>query len=306
MRKKNLITPVFVLLTGINLLFFIFRNSFQYEKQASLSSLYSSCDQDCFNKWAQYIHDYPDSEFNHAKIISDSITASSKDVKEKLLALGSFLVRHFHSRLGRPSPSLLRASPLAQFRLLSASDTSQLWCGNFAEMFSFFCWSQGIVCRNVEIMNPGDRHVVNECYVEGNWVMVDLTSNFLFMVDEKDQPLGLAAFIDRIKNREPITIYTSNRDAVNTVLKYQLPYYYKSPWPYFSGQHPLMYYYRVNNEKIYSTTAKIFRYFLPVSWYEINGGKKHSNLPFYLKEVFSFLWVISFFVFLISRAKFKI
>src|SRR5207302_7834209 len=112
---------------------------------------------------------YSDSEFRQAKIISDYITASSKDVKEKLMALGSFLVDHFHSRLGKPSPSLLRASPLTQFRSLSASDTSQLWCGNFAEIFSFFCWSQGIVCRNIEIMNPGDRHVVNECYVNRSW-----------------------------------------------------------------------------------------------------------------------------------------
>jgi hypothetical protein len=288
MRRKLIL--LFLLLTLANLFIFFFRDDFQYQPYASPASLYAPCDDQCMEKWNQYVIDFPKEELAAAKEISDSIVSGKLNTAEKILALGSFIYDRFNGQMGRPSAELLRSSPLTQFKMLSSSDSVKLWCGNFAEMFSWFCWSQGIVCRNIEVMNPGDHHVLNECYLPeaGRWMMVDLTNNLL-MTESNQRQLNLYEFMNALKKGEGLMgVRSSGGSLRHQVIDTSESYIQK----FYQEDHPYFYYHRVDNQKIYRTGSKLVRYFLPISWYDILELKKQSNLPFYLKEVFSLLWLI--------------
>ncbi|MGZ5287838.1 MAG: hypothetical protein ACXWB9_11655, partial [Flavisolibacter sp.] len=75
---------------------------------------------------------------------------------------------------------------------------------------------------------------------------------------------------------------------------------------YYQDKLPLYYHYRINNEAVYTFKEKSRRYLLPVSWYEIFDVNAGNNYLFQIKRVLFVLWLLSFFVFLISLAKFRI
>jgi hypothetical protein len=305
MQRKRSIKIIFLLLTVVNLVIFYFRDHFQYQPYKSEKDLYASCDADCENKWKKFVSDFPEEELEQGKKISDSVLSpSSANTKEKLLRLSGFLFLKFRNQLGEPTEELLVSSPYNQYKKLAADSSTQLWCGNLAQMFAWMCWSQGIVCRVVEIMKPGDRHVVNECYLPETkqWVLVDITNGQL-LVSKDEKFLNLLSFKKTLKTENPEIIFHPGQKFTDSnllspssayILKYYLPDY------------PVYYYHSVDNKKAYSTNNKIKAYFLPVSWYEIWDPANKGNLAFYLKEVFIFLWLISFFVFMVSRTKFRI
>ena len=81
----------------------------------------------------------------------------------KIKAIGHHLYVKFHSQAGIPGDRMHRANPVEKYKLLTADTSQKLWCGTYAQMFSLFCFSQGILTRNVEIFKPADHHVLNEC-----------------------------------------------------------------------------------------------------------------------------------------------
>jgi hypothetical protein len=297
-RKK--IAVLFVILTLVNLLVFLFRDYFQYQPYAGMTSLYRRCDQSCMEKWRAFTEDYPSRDLTEAKQLMDSVLGN-RDAGSfaKTQKIARFLVLRFQKQLGTPSVALLKAAPLDQYKMLSASDTLQLWCGNFAQLFSFFCWSEGIACRSIEIMNPGDHHVLNECYLPetGRWMMVDLTNNLLFVRDKEQQLLNLVNFRQQVQHGLPVQ---SERAAGGTVIAgtggMPIPGYYLA-------DHPLYYYHRVNNQKTYAAKEKITRYLLPVSWYDIYDDQDQNNYLFYLKELLILLWIAAGFILLLKSTK---
>ena len=147
-RKK--IAVLFVILSLVNLLVFLFRDYFQYQPYAGLASLYRRCDQVCMEKWRAFTKDYPSRDLTEAKQLMDSVLANTDQATfAKTQKIARFLVLRFQKQLGTPSAALLRAPPLDQYKMLSASGSLQLWCGNFAQLYSFFCWSEGIACRSI-------------------------------------------------------------------------------------------------------------------------------------------------------------
>lgn len=297
-RKKT--AALFIILSLVNLLVFLFRDYFQYQPYASITSLYRRCDQVCMEKWAGFTEDYPSSDLTEAKQLMDSVLANTEPgTLAKSQKIARFLVLRFQNQLGTPSAALLRAPPLDQYKMLSASDSLQLWCGNFAQLFSFFCWSEGIACRNIEIMNPGDHHVLNECYLPetGRWVMVDLTNNLLFVRNKKNQLLDLVNFRHQVQNGLSVQV---ERAAGDTVIAgtggLAIPGYYLA-------DHSLYYYHRVDNAKIYAAKEKIARYLLPVSWYDIFDDQDRNNYLFYLKELLILLWITAGFILLLKSTK---
>lgn len=296
---------ILLLLTVLNLVFFIFRDSFQYQPYSGYKDLYGSCGKACENKWKKYREDYPAAELVEARRITDSVLAGKPtDEYSKALAIGRFLYERFYRQLGTPDAGLLSSTPLAQYKKLSSSDSSELWCGNFAQIFSYFCWSQGIICRNIEIMNPGDHHVLNEVYLpsEEKWMMADLTNNQLAVLDEKNSVLDLVSYRRAVQSRGSLFIIRSDKTGNE---KFQLRDYSSLPACY-RIDHPLFYYHRVDNKKVYSLGNKLVRYFLPVSWYDIFDDKGRSNVLFYTKGLLILLWLISFFVFIRTGTKFRI
>src|SRR5262245_50285323 len=141
--RKNHIAVVFVILSIINLAIFFYRDRFNFHKYGTYSSLYSSDTM----KWKKFIDDYPKQELDEAKKIVDSLHISSQSTPIKVQEIGRFLYNAFKKQLGKSSTQLVTASPLTQFKILRSSDSIELWCGNFAEMFAFFCWSEGVTSR---------------------------------------------------------------------------------------------------------------------------------------------------------------
>ncbi len=303
MRKRKLFLWIFLALTILNILVFFSRDRFRYQSYTDYSSLYAPCDRKCYDTWSGLAKDVPTDELLIAKKISDSFLIEHAGTYSRVLRIGNFLYNRFHNQLGSPGAALQGATPLQQFRLLSANDSLELWCNNFAQMFSMFCWSQDIVCRTIEVLNPGDHHVLNECYLPETkkWMVVDLTSNLL-SISIRGQ---LANFIDSRKAAKDgvnMEAMISAGDSINSKkvewTQGNIPVYYKDDLP-------LYFYHTVNLEKVYGWQNKIRSYLTPVSWYDIFREKGGNNLPFYLKQVLIVLWIASFFVFLGSRTKFR-
>jgi hypothetical protein len=299
MNRKRVIIIIFAALTVANLLVFFFRDHFQYTDFRSPDELYALCNKSCSESWARYLQDYPASELKAAKQFTDTLVqGAEKDTKEKVIRLSIFIYNAFHSRMGKPTEELLKASPYRQLKMLAETDSLQVWCGNLAEMFSFLCWSQNITCRTIEVMKEGDHHVLNECFLpdEGKWAVVDLTHNFI--LPEKDLvPVGFAALrgVDSIKGWRISgnLLYPEMIKDTGFLAGYYHPFY------------PAFYYFRINNQSVYTVSAKFRRYILPVSWYAVLDKHSETNFLFYLKDILLLFWLVSFFVLFTSRTKFR-
>ena len=171
-------------------------------------------------------------------------------------------------------------------------------------MFSWFCWSQGIICRNIEIMNPGDHHVLNECYLpeQKKWVVVDLTNNLLAL-ELDGNPVNLLDTRYAVKNRISLQAIRSSGD---TMVKTSLGPEERFFGAYYKKDIPLYFYHSMNYNKVQRTGYKLKSYLLPLSWYDIYLPEGGSNTGFYTRLLFIVLWIAAFFVFLGSRKKIKI
>jgi hypothetical protein len=285
MRSPKNHIAVLIILSIINVIIFFYRDKFTYHKYATYASLYSS---DTL-KWKKFINDYPEQELHEAKGIVDRLHISNQPTSIKVQEIGKFLYNAFQKQLGKSSTQLVSASPLTQYKILRSSDSIQLWCGNFAEMFTFFCWSEGIASRVIEIMNPGDHHVLNECYLPESqqWAITDLTNNHLLI--EKSNKIGYPNLISLHDSSDQILSSLQANDSSIVLQPFNPTFYNK----YFRPKNPIYYYYRTNNSEVYRLSEKIKRYFLPDTWYEEITPRQPDNWAFYAKQFFILLWLIS-------------
>lgn len=289
-QRKTLL--FFIILTLINGIILYYRDSFQYIPQASYKTLYQECNSNCQNKWRAFIKPYPEGELQEAKQISGAwINAEAPTTLAKVQRISNVIHKMFKDRNGVPSQSFLNLSPLQQYKTLHTNPNEKLWCGVYAQMVAYFCWSQQIPTRYIEIMNPGDHHVVNECYIPElkKWVLVDAMYKLAGIRDLQGNFLNLQEFRSFVK--EDGLIFAAN--AVNTdtvrILNKNEPFIKN----YYLPDNPFYYHYYTSNAYAYQPLQKVKRYFLPVSWYEIYNLQKKSNFPYVLKLVFFTLWLVS-------------
>ena len=91
------------------------------------------------NEWQQSYPYTTDVEITEAKkLLKDSLhikpTDSSIEIIEKISA---YILKYTNSVKGIPSDSMDLISPTKQFEL-AKSQKAQVWCGNFADIFSFY------------------------------------------------------------------------------------------------------------------------------------------------------------------------
>lgn len=304
--KRNILPILFLILFIANLLVFLFRDRFAYFPQGSYSSLYSSCDEHCINKWKEYFYDYPADNLPEAKKIADSaIRTDAKKTIDQILQLSAFLYSRFNNQLGRPTENLLAASPLDQYKMLCKDTSAELWCGNFANMFAYFCWTKDIPCRSIEIMNPGDHHVVNECYISqsNQWVMVDITTNQLLTWNANHQLLNVLDFKKALEDSSGLIVSRVSGNMIKNDTIKSKSYYIQS---FYKKENPLYYYYHINNNAVYKPSLKLRRYLLPVSWYTVIDEKKHNNVPFFIKQFLLGLMAASALLLLIVKIRQRI
>lgn len=165
-------------------------------------------------------------------------------------------------------------------------------------MLTFFGWSHNIVSRNVEIMRPGDHHVLNEFYLPElkKWVMVDLTNNIL-LVQKDGRLLNTQDFVQSLSQPETVMVLTGD-SMVNPLIKI-------ANWPqirqYYQEKFPFQYYHVTYPDAVYSPNAKVRRYFLPDSWYEIFTPSSKVAVLFYVKLIFVAIWVVLGSLILVKR-----
>lgn len=281
---RNRATILFSAITIINLAIFFCRDKFTYHKYATRSSLYST---DTL-RWKKFIDDYSKQELIEAKIILDSLLdIENKSTSSKILEIGKLLYERFHKQLGKPSPLVSAATPLNQFKILDTSHSERLWCGNFAAIFVFFCWSEGIPCRFIEIINPGNHHVLSECYLSESkeWVLTDITTNHLLLFNRNRNK-----FENLLNVRDTLidSLQSLQMEQGEIVTRPFMPGFYDK---YFGRGNPIYYYYRINNFEVYKSGEKIKRYFLPITWYEEVNRTVSGNFLFYVKQFLILLWL---------------
>lgn len=122
------------------------------------------------------------------RYLGDSMHVAATDSTEiKALKIAQFLLWVTKGRIGIPSDSLIKFKPIQQLEYIRSGD-SQLWCGNYAFLFSFFSSHAGIKGRIVGCGSTlGDInmgvHVFNEVFLPewNRWAYIDLTEGNIFV-----------------------------------------------------------------------------------------------------------------------------
>jgi hypothetical protein len=295
MERSSTIILIFILLTVCNILIFIFRNTFHYQPYRSYNELYLNC-KDCPQKWGQdYAAPTKKKEVYVATQISNSFIPDTASDFEK----GVLIVDHIFSNLGhlsgRPSNDFLELSAMDQYLFSIKGGKDELWCGIYTGIASLFAASQGLTYRNIEIKIGNQSHMVWEVYLKNlkKWFLSDPTFGLLAVTDEYHNLLDLQTFKQKV----------AGRDKVFALKKVQDKYQYipiNKEEPYIQQYYPLyksldFYYYHTSLQKAYSSSEKLKRYVLPVTWYEIYSGQDKLNLFFCIKITFLFFWLVSIF-----------
>lgn len=293
-RKLPLI--VLGLLSVINAVFMLRRQSTDDEPRRSEAALYNSPGLE----WNRYFTDFPKTGQQQTIRFTDSLLQGHDTSRfNKIRLIGSFLYQEFAPQLGKPSGQEDYSDPWEMFSYYRADRSRKLWCGHLSMMFTYFCLAQGIETRMIELMKEGDHHVVNECYLpaSGNWVLVDLTYDQLF-VSHDDHLLGLAAF-RRMQGRSDVLLNVQVTAGGNRQLRMDTGYVRN----YYAADIPAYYYKTVNPAVVYSTTAKIKRYLWPDPWYFVLSERPAVVFPFYLRLGLLAAWLVSFLWVLFSLIK---
>jgi hypothetical protein len=288
MVNKKISVTLFLIFTLANILIYLNRDYFLYQPFVDYNSLYKGKNSSP-SKWNSFTSKYSESEKIETKRLTDSIIGREKNTIIKAFILANYLHNRFKNQIGKPSYELSGLSPIGQYKLLCSNANEKLWCGTFAEMFSYFCFIQHIPCRYIEIMQPGDHHVVNECYIPetNEWVMMDLTFNMLLIKSNVGTYLNVVSFKNKIKESA----------SGESLFKNQTNLSRNSILHYYNNNYPLYYYNTIEINKVYSFGSKLVRYFLPISWYKIYIDHGKNNILFYSKVAIFLIWLFSCFTF---------
>ncbi|MBB1282930.1 transglutaminase domain-containing protein [Flavisolibacter sp. BT320] len=279
---------LFLFVSILNLVVFVFRDFFQYVPYTTYNSLYDPCDEDCKKSWEGPGARYSQSELAAGRKILDSVVRKLDPTATKASAIASFLYKRFSSQIGSPSTFIQTAEPLQQYLSLRDDKNQKLWCGNFGTMFFFFCRVENIPCRTIEIINKGQNHIVNEFYDEnsGTWVFTDAMNNLCLLKNSSGKYLNLIDFIKAFDSAAQ-NPYSQMGSGWSSLLSEN--HIYRT---YYSLQSILYYYHDFDKEAVYSLSEKLKRYFLPVSWYKVYSKRDKVSFLFFCKSALFLSWIV--------------
>lgn len=291
-KYKQLIIALF-LLTVFNILIYVNRDNFQYKPYSTYNQLYTNCiDTKCLNKWKASQVQFSKTDLSGAFSISKQRGGikENDNTHTKLQKIFLLLYVQFYDQLSRPTPEFSSKSALEKYFALQ-NNHEQLWCGNFGEMFLLFCTANNITCRYIEIFKPSDHHVVNECFVPetNRWILIDLTTN-VFGINKNEQSFGLMDIQQKMVPQNFQIGYSDSNSRIQYDASGKRLTALKS---YINSADQFYYYYNIDLKKVYTTTDKIKRYFLPSSWYELFSTVRTGNTLFFLKLLVFSLWCIN-------------
>jgi hypothetical protein len=149
--------------------------------------------------WAMRFEQFNDPE-HHAeadRYLSDSMGVTPTDrSQERVIKIARYILQVVRGMDGVPVDSLSALSPVRQLQCVQAGQ-SQLWCGNYAAIFSYFATRAGVPvrlvsCGDFEYTISRGTHVFNEVFIQelNKWCYVDLLAKTVF-VQKGQQPLNV-------------------------------------------------------------------------------------------------------------------
>jgi hypothetical protein len=273
--KRKSIWFAFIILAILNLLVFVGRRNFEFKPFVAYPELYGYCDTGCRQQWGRYLGDYPDHDKQLAGKILDSVLKDEPGTAGKIRRISDLLLGQFSDQKGVPGNYLQSLDPVDQYTALQQDTSQKIWCGNWSNMFAFFSSCAGITTRIIEIMKPGDHHVMNECYLpeDSTWALVDLTNGIVLPKNAGGRYFTLVDWIRKFEN-------PGGADS--------------SLAAYYNSSYQLYYYYRYKLAEVYSFSARAKRYLYPDPWYaivDLRQKTRPGNFRFYLKISLFYLWM---------------
>jgi hypothetical protein len=231
----------------------------------------------------------------------------SENSISKIQKIGSYIYRKIHQQLGTPNDSMDILSPMQQFDLAQRGQ-SEIWCGSYTTIFSFFANTAGITTRSVWVDGEVNGisaagHNFNECYIKelNQWIFVDLMSNTLSLQTKKGRYLNSIDFYNLHQLHSNDFMVSSLKN--DSIIKLEYDYsnsFYKN---YFNSNINFTYYYASQfDKKLYNASEKIKRYiFKRPTFATYSNAGSISNAKFYKKQMalltlvaFSIYWLITF------------
>lgn len=243
--------------------------------------------------WIQSSPFTTDKEIAIAKqILSDSMKViSSENSISKIQKIGSYIYRKIHRQLGTPNDSLDSLSPMQQFNL-AIHGQSEIWCGTYTNIFSFFANAAGITTRSVWVDGEVNGistagHNFNECYIKElyQWIFVDLMSNTLSLQTKNGHYLNSLDFynLHQLHSSDIIVSSFKNDSITTSEYDYSNSFYNN----YFNPNVNFVYYYASQFHKnVYSPSEKIKRYlFKRPTFATYSNALPVANTKFYKKQM---------------------
>ncbi len=296
---------LFIALLFINGWIYVNRNNgYGYQATATYNQLYQSTNLQQWQQKSQYAT--PSELVTTQQLLSDSVLTNKNEPDSiKVKKIAAYLLKNLNDCRGIPIDTMSLVSPLNQFNFAIAKK-SNIWCGNFAAIFSYFANSAGVLTRAIDLSSSTDsvtivHHSFNEVFIKeiNQWVLVDLTSNTLFVKSQQGNFLTALDFYQtHLTNQQLFTISYQN-DSI-TVLDYQKtkPFYEE----YFNPNTSFVFYLSTQFDKnLYDFSSKIKRYFSKSpTFFTYSETKPADNKKFYLKQfyagvllLFLVYWIIS-------------
>ena len=292
----------FLILLSVNVWIFIDRdNNFAYKEVLNYNQLYA--DTVDIQKWKQTSPYTTQEEINTAKnILKDSVQINnSENSIQKISKIGSYVLAALDNHRGQPADCMKNTSPLKEF-FFASNNKSEVWCGNFANIFSFFANTAGIPTRYVaEEGNKNNQHVLNECFVKelNQWVLVDLTSKIILAKNKWGNYLNtIDLYHAHILKTDSISV-SSCENKISVITGYSsLRNFYDS---FFDTRSLFVFYLSAQFDKnLYSVSSKIKRYFTKSPTFACYENTNiSSNNRFYVK-IFSFYLFFAFVIYWIA------
>jgi hypothetical protein len=266
-------------LLAANSILFLKREGFAYQDYSSEETLYKKPE-----RWDGLADDLSEDDRKAAadELRAAGLATGGRSTESSVIAITDYLARRLaRNPQGPPSAATLARSDYRAYLYLCERPNESLQCGTYSRTVLLFCLAAGIRTRYVHLVNPGNDHVFNECYLPetGRWMLVDLSNNQL-SARLDDRALTALEFRRAVQSRQAITVSRGGAGGIRTEPLNGDAGYVRT---YYARQVPYFYYHTLDLEAVYSPRNKLARYFLPVSWYEIYTETPGSNAPFYAR-----------------------
>jgi hypothetical protein len=241
------------------------------------------------------------------QILTDSMQViPSENSVSKIQKIGSYIYKKINHKLGTPDDGTDTISPLQQF-MQTQLGKSEVWCGTYTNIFSYFTNSADIPTRSVWIEGSANGistagHNFNECYIKelNQWIFVDLMSNTLSLQTKNGHYLNTVDFynLHQLRSNDIRVSSLKNDSIVKTDYDYSNSFYSN----YFNPNVNFIYYFTSQFDKnLYSLSNKMMRYLAKrPTFATYSNSTLISNVKFYKKQVvllaliiFSMYWILT-------------